>query len=118
MDDPGKKASLLEMLHQLSYAITQDDYQGFLKGTSVNVKCAHDFKHAGSKYKVWELKYQNKDRLYFFTHKVSGNREAINILILLLFHHKNTQNTPEQVKAYCEKIVKIFNEPKSAVKFI
>jgi hypothetical protein len=118
VNDAGKKASLLEMLHQLSYAITQEDYQGFLKNASVSVKCAHDFKYAGSKHKVWELKYQNKDRLYFFSHRLVDGPVVVNVLVFLLFRHKNTQTTPEDVKAYCEKIMKLFLEPRVGVKII
>ena len=107
-DDPGKKSSLLNMLNQLRYAIRFDDYQGFLKGSNVQVKEAGKFEYRKKTHKIWELKFQNKDRVYFFSHHISADRKA---LILMLFHHKKDQTTPKHILGYCEKLMKPFLDP-------
>jgi hypothetical protein len=115
-DEAGKKSSVLMMLNQLRYAVQQSDYQAFLKETPVHVKEAHSFTHRGSKHKVWELKYQNKDRIYFFTHQGQPQADS-KLLITALYHHKNDQKTPQRIRDYCETAMKPFLEsaPKVAI---
>lgn len=110
-DDAGKKVSLLVMLSGLHRAITHQDYQEVVKGMAgLSVKSAYTFKYRNKSEKVWELKYQNKDRLYFFSF-FSGNVEIGNLLIPMLFHHKKDQTTPEAIKGHCEKEMKPFLDP-------
>lgn len=116
-DDAGKKASLLTMLNQLRYAIRNEDYQDVLKGTNVQVKDAGKFNYRGQNHKVWELKYQNKDRIYFFTHRTGGQGDT-KLLIPMLFHHKKDQTTPKQILGYCEKTMKPFLDPNPEVKIL
>jgi hypothetical protein len=116
-NDAGKRSSALMMLNQLRYASLHSDYQMFLKETSVQVKEAHSFTHRGSKHKVWELKYQNKDRIYFFTHLGHPEPES-KLFIATLFHHKNEQRTPERIRSYCETAMKPFLEPSPTVSII
>lgn len=115
VDDASKKSSLLMMLQHLQFAVCQERYQEYLQGTPVQVKSAYSFKMHSSKHHVWELKYQNKDRLYFFTHSI--DKQGGPQLALLQFHHKKDQNTPEHVKTYAEKTMKPFIEPKATVQF-
>lgn len=116
-DDAGKKGSLFNMLNQLRYAIGQDNYQEFLKGTNVQVKEAFSFEYRSKKHKIWELKFQNKDRLYFFSHR-RPDKEEVRLLVLLLFHHKKDQTTPKQVTDYCTKVMKPFLDPTPEFKVI
>lgn len=106
-DEASKKSSLLIMLNQLSYAIRHHDYQGILKGTPVDVKEAFGFNYRNQKRKVWELKYQNKDRLYFFTHS-STEIENARLLLPLIFHHKRDKTTPTSICDHCERAMKPF----------
>lgn len=116
-DDPGKKGSLLNMLNQLRWAIRQEDYQNFLKDSNVQVKDAGKFNYRGKSHKIWELKYQKKDRIYFFTYRIIGQTEE-KILVLLLFHHKKDQTTPRYIIDYCEKVMKDFLDPSPNVKIL
>ena len=112
-----KQSSLLVMLHQLRYAICNADYQSYLKSTNVQVKDAHKFTYRNSKHKIWELKYQKKDRIYFFTH-VEDSKDGRKILIPLLFHHKRDQATPADISSYCETAMKSFLNPQCKVELI
>jgi hypothetical protein len=110
VDDANKRSSLLMICRSLQDAIFVQDYQGFLKDTPVTVKSAYSFKLNSSMHKVWEFKYGNKDRMYFFTLQ--------QYLIVLMFCHKKDQNTPDHVKKYCEKAMRPFLMPKAPVQII
>lgn len=116
-DDAGKKGSLFTMLTQLRYAVRQEDYQEALKGTNVQVKDAGKFNFRGQNQKIWELKFQNKDRIYFFTHRLSGKGDP-KLLIPMLFHHKKDQTTPKQILDYCEKTMKPFLDSNPEIKIL
>lgn len=116
-DDAGKKGSLFTMFTQLRYAIRQEDYQDALKGTNVQVKDAGKFNYRGQNHKIWELKFQNKDRIYFFSHR-TGSQSDSKLLIPLLFHHKKDQTTPKHILDYCEKSMKPFLDPSPEIKIL
>jgi len=105
------------MLNQLRYAIRHEDYQAFLKNTNIQIKEAFHFDFSKKKHKVWELKYKNKDRVYFFTHQIAGD-QPIRLLIPLLFHHKKDQTTPKPITEYCEKTIKPFLIPNSEINIL
>ena len=105
------------MLNQLRYAMRHEDYQGFLKNSNVQVKDAFRFTYRAKTHKVWELKFQNKDRVYFFSHQTTG-AENKRVLIPMLFHHKKDQTTPKGVCDYCEKVMKPFLDPDSKIEII
>lgn len=110
-DDVGKRASLLVMLTGLYHALGHEDYQPVIKHTAgLNVKPAHIFKYRGKSEKVWELKYQNKDRLYFFSYS-STVSDPCNLLIPLSFLHKKDQTTPDTIKDQCEREMKPLLDP-------
>lgn len=116
-DSDEKKASLMVMLYQLRYAMCHADYQSHLKTTNVQVKEAHKFTYRNSKHKIWELKYQKKDRIYFFTHLQEG-KDGRKFLIPVLFHHKRDQATPASISSQCETAMKPFLNPQSKVELI
>jgi hypothetical protein len=109
-NDAGKKASLLIILNNLNQAIRHDDYQGFLKDTNVGVKEAFGFVYRNQKQKVWELKFQKKDRLYFFTFSPSSKMND-RYLLPLIFHHKKNNTTPASICDHCERVMKPFLDP-------
>ncbi|MGE0232299.1 MAG: hypothetical protein AB7L76_05565 [Burkholderiaceae bacterium] len=95
------------MMTALSDAITVTDYQKAIKeSVGIDVKEACGFTFQGRRHRIWELKYQNKDRVYFITFVQSV--PPLNLLIPLLFHHKKDQNTPASVENYCTDIAKRF----------
>ncbi len=107
-NDSSKRASLLAMLTHLGWAVLQDDYQSALKSTSVSPKEAFSFLYMKKTQRIWELKYQNKDRLYYVTHNGPSQSKLI---VLLLYHHKKDNSTPKGIASYCEKIFKGFLDP-------
>jgi hypothetical protein len=110
-NDAGKKTSLVNMLTGLHRALDHENYQEIIKDTSgLDIKVACDFEYRDGKWKVWELKYQKKDRLYFFTHAPLNPREP-KLFIPMLFHHKKDQTTPVFVKDYCREVMKPFLDP-------
>lgn len=114
-DDASKMSSLLVMLTGLYHALGHEDYQAVVKGTAgLNVKSAHTFKYRGKNEKVWELKYQNKDRLYFFSYS-SAASEPRNLLIPLIFLHKKDQTTPDTIKDQCEREMKPLLDPRPQI---
>lgn len=114
-NDKGKRLSLVTMVTALHHAAREEDYQGALKGLSgIGVKEAFNFAHLSKKERVWELKYQNKDRMYFFAY-TEGGPHPRRILLPLLYHHKRDQNTPDGVKRYCSEAMKPFLEPRAKV---
>jgi hypothetical protein len=116
-NDDGKKGSLLTMFNDLHRAIRHEDYQDVLQGGRVQVKDAGKFTYRGQNHKIWELKYQKKDRIYFFTHRLSGRCDE-KLLIPMLFHHKKDQTTPKHILDYCEKTMKPFLDPNPEVKIL
>ncbi len=95
----------------IAAAAKQQNYQEVLKGSYVSVKTAYEFKFAGSNHKVWELKPNNKDRVYFFTHPVTVNAVKKPVISMLLAHHKKDQNTPKEVSRYCETLMRSYLDP-------
>lgn len=116
-DDVGKRSSLLVMLHELRFAVLQQEYQAILKGGKVQVKEAHSFEYRGGRHRAWELKYQNKDRMYFFTVQGAPRPES-RLLSLALFHHKNDQKTPQRIRDYCESLMKPILAPGANIEVI
>ncbi|MFM0596059.1 hypothetical protein [Paraburkholderia dilworthii] len=101
VDAPDKRSSFAVMVAALFGGVEVDDYQSEIKSIgSVDVKAAHSFKHGGRKVTVWELKYQNKDRIYFFA------QPDLKTIFLLLAYHKKDRNTPDEVKRVCEDDIK------------
>lgn len=106
---------MLVMVTGLYHALGHKDYQPVINGTAgLNVKPAHIFKYRGKNEKVWELKYQNKDRLYFFSYS-SSESDLYNLLIPLIFLHKKDQTTPNTIKSQCEREMKPLLDPKPQI---
>ena len=104
VDDIKKRANILKAIDELYNAICIDDYQAELAKSSVSCKIAHQFKYEGDSLKVWELKPNNKDRVYFFpTSETFGGRKRI---FLLSAYHKKDQQTPKEIKDSCEEAIK------------
>ncbi|MBB4226081.1 hypothetical protein [Variovorax guangxiensis] len=114
-DDKSKKKSLLNMAVALKHAVQFGDYQSNLKNVSgIGVKEAFSFDYRNKRNIIWELKYQNKDRLYFF----SQNTETVKLVVPLLFHHKKDQNTPQAISNYCKDAMKDFLDPSAHIKVL
>lgn len=119
VDDDDKRASFASAMMGIAAAAQQQNYQAVLKGY-VNVKVAHDFKYRDSQHKVWELKPNNKDRVYFFTlqaEEVGVKATPINkpVISMLLAHHKKDQTTPKDVARYCENLMKSHLDPATRI---
>lgn len=104
IDDVSKKSNILKALDELFNAVCCDDYQAELAQSSVACKIAHQFTYMGHSVKVWELKPNNKDRVYFFPapEKINGKR----VIFLLNGYHKKDQQTPKEIKTACEDAIK------------
>ncbi|WP_042271317.1 hypothetical protein [Paraburkholderia heleia] len=115
VDSAEKKSNYLVMGRALFHAIQVDNYQKALKDdTPVSVKVAHDFKFQSKTVNLWEIKYQNKDRIYFFP--VSAG--DVKIIFLLMAYHKKDQNTPNEVKTPCTREIKELITGMAEIKFI
>jgi hypothetical protein len=112
VDAPDKRSSFAVMIASLFQAIQADDYQAEIKELGmVAVKPAHTFKYGGRKVTLWELKYQNKDRIYFFA------QPELKTIFLLLVYHKKDRNTPDEVKRVCEDDIKAIIQAGTTVEF-
>lgn len=105
VNDVTKKSAILKALAELFDAVCEEDYQAALEQSGVGCKSAHSFKYMGSTVKVWELKPNNKDRVYFFpvTEGLPKGRKG---LFLLLAYHKKDQSTPKEIADICEEDIK------------
>jgi len=113
IDDLSKRSQIIKALDELYSAVSEEDYQGALSQSGVTCKIAHSFTYANGSYKVWELKPNNKDRIYFFPlpEKLNG-RKAI---FLMLGYHKKDQQTPKEIKDYCEESIKEILQSKDKI---
>lgn len=105
VDDPKKKGALLLCFQELYNAVVDDDYQKILAGTGVSCKTAHSFQYEGRAIKVWELKPNNKDRVYFFP-LTEGYIEGRKAIFLLSVYHKKDTKTPKEISQICEEDIK------------
>jgi len=116
-DDDKKRSNILVMLFELFRAIQHPDYKkNLLEDSSITVKVAHTFKHGGHMHNVMELKYGNKDRIYFYANTGKKAPEK-NVLFLLMAHHKKDNTTPDEVKNPCTKEIKRILDAKGIVDF-
>ncbi|UVH56512.1 hypothetical protein NWF24_27265 [Variovorax paradoxus] len=111
VDDEDKRIAFATSMMGITAAAAQQNYQAVLKGSYVQVKVAHEFKYGGSNHKLWELKPNNKDRVYFFTHPVAIQTGTQPVISMLLAHHKKDQTTPKEVSKYCETLMKSYLDP-------
>ncbi len=115
VDDEDKRASFTSAMMGIAAAAQHQNYQAILQGY-VSVKVAHDFKYRETQHKVWELKPNNKDRIYFFTLQAEEIGAKVNatkkpVISMLLAHHKKDQRTPKDVAKYCENLMKSHLDP-------
>lgn len=115
VDDDGKRACFATMVNALGVAARNQNYQKVFEGTGVAVKPAHEFKYCGSQRKLWELKGNNKDRVYFFTLSVTQGQTEAQVIALLLAHHKKDKTTPKEVARSCESTMKTYLDPTSHI---
>lgn len=107
-NDRGKKQSLLAIVTALKTVSRSENYQEALKDLSgINVKEAYSYKFNGANHKIWEFKYQNKDRLCFATY-TERVRSSSSLFILLLYHHNKDKTTPNFVSGYCGDLMRQF----------
>lgn len=111
VDDEDKRIAFATSMMGIATAAAQQNYQAVLKGSYVQVKVAHEFKYGGNNHKLWELKPNNKDRVYFFTHPVTTKTGEKPVISMLLAHHKKDQTTPKEVSKYCETVMKSYLDP-------
>lgn len=116
VDDDDKRASFALLMNGLGRAAHQQDYQAVLKDSNVAVKVAHLFEFESSKHKVWELKQNKKDRLYFCAITIRSWPTTDPFLVPLLVHHKKDQTTPREVSNYCERTMKSYLDRKAIVR--
>ncbi|MCC2971287.1 type II toxin-antitoxin system RelE/ParE family toxin [Massilia sp. IC2-476] len=105
VDDVTKKAQILKALSELFAAVCEEDYQAAIEESGVSCKVAHSFQYEKGTYKVWELKPNNKDRIYFFPLK-DGLPQGRKALFLLTAYHKKDQKTPKEISEICEEDIK------------
>lgn len=115
VDDDDKRAAFALMLNAIDRACAVSNYQEALKGSNVPVKVAHDFDYLDKKHKLWELKANKKDRLYFFAMTLCQNQRERHLIVLLLAHHKKDQNTPKEVSKPCEATMRTYLDPQAKV---
>ncbi len=101
VDALSKRTNILKALQELYGAVLYEDYQSELAQSGVDCKVAHSFKNGTIK--VWELKPNNKDRIYFYPspEKINGKKA----IFLLIAYHKKDQQTPKEVKEACERAI-------------
>lgn len=115
VDDVKKKSHFLLAIYQLFDAIQDEDYHSALADSGMTCKVAHSFKFNNTTYKVWELKPNNKDRIYFYaTDLPAPHRKTI---FLLMAFHKKDQNTPPEASGPCEDDVKNILREKGNIEF-
>jgi hypothetical protein len=113
IDDSSKRSQIIKAIDELYRAICDEKYQDALAQSGVTCKVAHSFTYMNSTFKVWELKPSNKDRIYFFPlpEKMNGRKT----LFLLLAYHKKDQQTPKDIKDYCEESIKEILQSKEKI---
>ena len=116
VDDPSKKAAFLHAISHLFHALSEENYQAVLSNSAVACKSARTFKFEGSTHKLWELKPNNKDRIYFYgvTDMKPPNRKTI---FLLMVFHKKDKTTPDTAGAPCEDAIKDIIRAKGMIDF-
>jgi len=115
VDDRKKKASFLQSIGLLFEAIQDENYQAALNGSAVACKSARTFKYNNTNYKLWELKPNNKDRIYFYpVTDIPGRRKTI---VLLMAYHKKDENTPSEAGDPCEEEIRSILKLKSKIEF-
>lgn len=115
VNDDEKRAAFALMVNGISRASALQNYQEVLKGSNIVVKVAHDFKYLGRAHKLWELKANKKDRIYFFALKLKILGRERNVIVLLMAFHKKDQHTPKEVCSPCEEAMKQFLDPKASI---
>lgn len=115
VDDNTKRSALLRALSELYAAVCNEDYQGALEQSGVNCKVAYDFEYEGGKHKLWELKPNNKDRLYFYPLK-DGLPNGKKVIFLLLAYHKKDQKTPKEISEACKEEIKLILQARGKIK--
>lgn len=105
LDHVSKKSAVLRALGELYPAVCEEDYQAVFDQNGVGCKIAHSFLYEGNTYKVWELKPNNKDRLYFFPLK-EGLPNGRKTIFLLTVCHKKDQKTPKEIIDVCVDDIK------------
>lgn len=118
-DDKKKKASLLQMVVALKHGLQYQDYQAAINKdlSGIIIKVGHNFTYQAKPEKVWELKYQKKDRMYFFTGPVP-QASKLPFLALLQYEHKKDQETPQDVCESCANAMKPFLVPGAKIEII
>lgn len=101
-DDSKKRSSLLNIASLLITSINLENYRDGFSNSNVEIKEAHSFKYKNKNEKLLEFKYQNKNRLYFYDYKINNKK----LIILIRFHHKKDQKTPDEVKSHGENTIK------------
>lgn len=115
VDDPAKRSAILKALSELYSAVCDEDYQSTLEQSGVGCKIAHSFQYDGSTHKVWELKPNNKDRVYFFPLK--NGPQGRNVVFLLTAYHKKDQKTPKEVSEVCVDDIKSILQNRGKIEF-
>jgi hypothetical protein len=114
VNDNSKKNAVLRALSELYSAVCQEDYQSELDQSGVGCKAAHSFPYQGNTHKVWELKPNNKDRVYFYALK-DGMPDGRKVLFLLSAYHKKDQKTPQEIKDVCEEDIKVILQSRGKI---
>lgn len=116
VDDRKKRASFLLSIGLLFEAIQDEDYQAALDGSMVDCKPAHTFKFDNSTYTLWELKPNNKDRIYFYA-CTDLSRPARKTIFLLMAYHKKDKTTPKEVSDPREEEIKSILRARGKIEF-
>lgn len=114
IDDVSKRATILRALSELFAASCEEDYQRAIEQSGVGCKTAHSFQHGGVTHKVWELKPNNKDRVYFFPLK-DGLPQGNKVIFLLMAYHKKDQKTPKEIAEICAEDIKEILESRGKI---
>ena len=115
VDDDEKRRSFGVVMNALGHAAQQSNYQEVLRGSQVDVKSAHNFTYGGQTHKVWELKYNKKDRVYFFPLQVRQGAVQRSAIVLLLAYHKKDQTTPKDVALGLESVMRKYLDPRASI---
>lgn len=113
VDDDEKRANFAVLMNGLYRAAQHENYQEVLKGSSITIKVAHEFKYRNKTEKLWELKHGKKDRVYLYPLAVAHGGSRKRALAVLLAHHKKDQTTPREVTTYCESTIRSHIDPQA-----
>lgn len=116
VDDRKKKASFLLSIGLLFEALQDENYQAALIGSPVACKSARTFKFDRSNHKLWELKPNNKDRIYFYP-VTDLEYPARKTIFLLMAYHKKDETTPSEAADPCEEEIKNILKSKGKIDF-